>query len=65
STSADRDCLFAITVKEPGQPAKTVKRGIRLDRAEGDGGKVPAQTFTCMLRSPSLAARDDAAKTIK
>src|SRR4051812_26241709 len=31
STSADRDCLFAITVKEPGQPPRTIRRGLRLD----------------------------------
>lgn len=63
STSADHDCLFAITVKEPGQPPKTVKRGLVL---VSNGTKaIPAQNFSCLLRSPSLAARDDASKTIR
>ena len=65
STSADRDCLFAITVKEPGQPPKTIKRGLRLDAPSATTKAIPEQTFTCLLRSPSLAARDDTGKAIK
>ena len=35
---ADRTCSVAITVLEPGQPAKTIYRGFRLSaRTEGDG----------------------------
>jgi hypothetical protein len=65
STSADHDCLFAITVKEPGQPVKTVKRGLVLVKPAPGARAVPSQNFSCLLRSPSLAARDDSGKTIR
>jgi len=48
--SADRDCSFAITLKEPGQPEKTVRRNIQL---------VPAaepQALMCYVSSKSLSA---------
>jgi hypothetical protein len=64
SSSPDRDCMFAIVVTEPGQPPKTLKRGLRLS-TPSEGKPVPMQTFDCLLRSPSLAAKTDAAKTIK
>ncbi len=64
SRSADRDCTFAITVKEPGQPDRTTKRGYRLDAATA-AAPVPRQMIDCLLRSPSLAARDDATRRIK
>jgi hypothetical protein len=64
SSSPDRDCMFAIVVKEPGEKPKTVKRGLRLTNPS-EGKPIPAQTFDCLLRSPSLAARTDAAKMIK
>jgi hypothetical protein len=64
SSSPDRDCLFTITVKEPGQPPRVVKRGIRLV-APKDGAATPEQTFKCYLRSPSLAARDDAERRVR
>jgi hypothetical protein len=64
STSPDRDCQFTITIKEPGQPPRTVRRGIRLV-VPTPGAAVPEQTFKCYLRSPSLAAKDDAERRIK
>ena len=48
--SADRDCSFAITLKEPGQPEKTVRRNLQI---------VPAaepQALTCYVSSKSLSA---------
>jgi hypothetical protein len=55
ATSADRYCLFAITIREPGQPVKTVRRGLRLvatpDRPEA------AQVLNCYLSSPSRLAK--------
>ena len=64
STSADRDCLFAITVKEPGRPPKTYKRGLRLETAvQGKG--IPTQDLICLLRSPSLVAREDSGRKVK
>jgi hypothetical protein len=50
--SADRDCTFAITVHEPGQAEKTVKRGLRL-KSPG----TPGQSLNCFLSSPSKIAR--------
>ena len=65
STSADHDCLFSITIREPGQPEKTVKRGFVLATPKADGKPVPPQIFECWVRSPSLAAKDDTAKKIR
>ncbi len=30
TSSTDRYCMFAITIREPGQPVKTIHRGLRL-----------------------------------
>ncbi len=59
---ADRTCSVAITVLEPGQPAKTIYRGFRLSsHPEGEGmtaaKKSAVPTFTCYLSSPSKLAR--------
>jgi hypothetical protein len=59
SSNADRDCAFAITIREPGQAPKTFHRGIRLTPKPADG-PLPVQTLTCYLSSPSLAAREGA-----
>ena len=51
--SADRDCSFAITLKEPGQPDKTVRRTLRLvPPVEGKPAKPQEMTF--YLSSNSL-----------
>ena len=50
--SADRDCTFAITVREPGQAERTLHRGLRLSADAGTG-----QVLTCNLSSPSRIAR--------
>lgn len=55
SRSADRDCAFAITIREPGQPERTVRRGLRLQDSE----KSTPQTLTCYLSSPSRIARNN------
>lgn len=57
STGADRDCSFAITIKEPGQPPKTYRRGLRLETAATTGQAPPAQTLKCYLISPTVAAQ--------
>jgi hypothetical protein len=64
STSPDRDCQFSITIREPGQPPRTVRRGIRLV-APTKPEAVPEQTFQVFLRSPSLAAKDDAERRLR
>jgi hypothetical protein len=60
SESADRDCTFAITIREPGHAEKTVKRGLRLKSP----GK-PGQTLECFLSSPSKIARTEKESAIK
>jgi hypothetical protein len=57
STGADRDCSFAITIREPGQPPRTYRRGLRLT-AQVAGEPVPSQTLRCYLSTPSLAERE-------
>lgn len=57
SIGADRDCSFAITVREPGQPPKTYRRGVRLSPATASQ-PTPSQTLKVYLNAPSLAARD-------
>lgn len=54
SLSADRDCSFAITIKEPGMPEQTIRRGMRLARPE-QSGSVPESKLTCYLATPSQA----------
>jgi hypothetical protein len=58
STHADRDCAFAITIKEPGRPPRTYRRGLAL-KAQAVGQPVPVQSFPCVLSTPSLASKDD------
>lgn len=56
---ADRDCSFAITLKEPGQPPRTFRRGMRLASLQpGDDKSPTVQTLTVFLSTPSLAARE-------
>ncbi len=44
--SPDRDCSFAITIKEEGQPEQTTHRGFRIaNPVEGRPNAAP--TFTC------------------
>ena len=54
--SADRDCSFAITLKEAGQPDKTVRRTLRLvPPVEGKPAKT--QELICYISSNSLKPR--------
>lgn len=70
SISADRDCSFAITVKEPGVPTMVLRRGIRLtasnaneaDPSDTAKPPLPVQVLTYYLVAPSLAAREDATR---
>jgi hypothetical protein len=52
----DRNCLFTITMREPGQEPKTVHRGFRMSPASAAGSKASPQTFTCFMSSPSKVA---------
>jgi hypothetical protein len=58
STSADRDCAFAIVVREPGQPPRTFYRGMRLASPTADR-PLPVQSLTCYISTPTIADRDE------
>ncbi len=58
STGANRDCSFAITIKEPGQPDKTFRRGMRLT-AQDAGEAVPVKSLRIYLSAPELAEREE------
>jgi hypothetical protein len=60
--SADRDCTFAITIREPGQPVRTMFRGLRIS-ATPEKGSSPL--LTCYLSSPSRLARANEAPATK
>lgn len=62
SLSADRDCSFAITIKEPGMPDQTVRRGMRLSRP-GSGSAPPESKLTCYLATPSQVQQAKADKS--
>ncbi len=64
SVCADRDCAFAITIKEPNREAKTFPRHLRL-QACAAGEPTPVQPWTCYLTTPSLAAKDAPGTTRK
>ncbi|MBV8383879.1 MAG: hypothetical protein JO116_24175 [Planctomycetaceae bacterium] len=50
--NADRDCAFAITIREPGQGVMTVRRGLRLSARSTS---IPS--LTCYVSSPSRLAK--------
>lgn len=62
SLSADRDCSFAITIKEPGMPDQTIRRGMRLSRPDSAGAK-PESKLTCYLATPSQVQQAKLDKT--
>ena len=64
TTSADRFCIFEITVREPGQSPTTVRRGLRLSNIT-PGRPIPVQTLPCFFRSPSKLARANESSTRK
>jgi hypothetical protein len=55
TTGADRCCIFAVTIREPGQPVKTVRRTLRLVAAAER--QESAQLLNCFLTSPSRLAK--------
>lgn len=57
---ADRNCMFSITLREPGQDSRTVYRGFRIASKSNDPpSKQPVQSFTCFVNSPSKLAGMD------
>lgn len=53
SMSLDRDCSFAITIKEPGMPEYKVRRGLRLTKPAMGSSETPESRITCHLATPS------------
>jgi hypothetical protein len=62
SRGADRDCSFAITIKEPGKPARKYVRGVRLS-PQVAGGALPVQKLNCYLSMTSIASTDSKTRT--
>jgi hypothetical protein len=65
---ADRTITVAITVREPGQAAKTFYRGFRLSakpEVKAQGATASAPAFTCYLSSPSKVAKADESRARK
>lgn len=60
TTSADRECAFAITVLEPGHAVRTVRKGLHLRTPSTSG----ISKLECWLSSPSkvASAKDDSSK---
>jgi hypothetical protein len=54
---ADHNCMFSITIREPGRESRTVYRGVRIAAlAPQAAPKRTAQSFTCYVNSPSKLA---------
>jgi len=58
TSSADRECSIAITIQEPGQRMRTVRRGLRLAAPESG----TASVLECFIPSPSELARNEIGK---
>ena len=58
SIGADHDCTFAITIREPGQPARTYRRGLCLETPREGQPVESTQRLRIFLSAPSLAVRD-------
>ena len=54
--SADRDCTFAIVLKEPGQPEKTFRRSLQLNPPSAATGDKP-QALMCYISSRMVASK--------
>ena len=59
TVSADRDCSFAITIREEGLPPRTTYRGLQLSNRRTS---TAPQVLNCILSSPSRLARMNAAE---
>ena len=54
--SADRDCSFAIVLKEPGQPEKTFRRSLQLNPPTATNADKP-QALMCYISSRLVASK--------
>jgi hypothetical protein len=53
---ADRNCSFAITVREAGQAPRTIYRGYRMPSRIDPARPAATPSFTCFMTSPSKLA---------
>jgi hypothetical protein len=53
---ADRNCTFAITVREAGQVPRTIYRGFRIPNRVDPAHPTAPPSFTCFMTSPSKLA---------
>jgi hypothetical protein len=53
---ADRNCSFAITVREAGQAPRTIYRGFRMSSRVDPARPAATPSFTCFMTSPSKLA---------
>jgi hypothetical protein len=60
SQSADRECAFAITIREAGQPERTYRRSVRLAPPHA---AVTQASLACYLYCPSSLIATDESKT--
>jgi hypothetical protein len=56
TTGADRSCMFTITIREPGQPVKTIRRSLRLVAKSSDRQDTPHFVY-CYTTSASRLAK--------
>ena len=56
TSSAERDCMFAITITEPKQEPKTFRRALRITNTPPDG-ILTVQTLPCYLSYQSPPAQ--------
>ncbi len=54
TVSADRDCSFAITLREPGKPDKTARRNLRII-PNAEGRPAAPQILRCYVSSGPTA----------
>lgn len=54
--NGNRDCTFAITIREAGQPERTWRRGLRIST---NNNAENAQTLPCYFSSPSKLAKTE------
>ena len=52
---ANRDCSFAIVLKEPGQPDKLIRRTVQVDQAAEAAGK--PQVLKCFISSNAVTSK--------
>ncbi|MGC8644486.1 MAG: hypothetical protein ACP5XB_31875 [Isosphaeraceae bacterium] len=53
---ADRNCMFSVTLREPGQDSRTVYRGLRITARGDEAASKRVESLTCFMNSRSKLA---------